>query len=384
MGGTFRLKGISSAAQFASLATVLRVAVYTYVSLILEHELLSDSHVELRYPQSSIQPSLSVPLVERSSSTPNVQPKNKRESGGLWSYLSRKTEDLIHRAANVAPQLEGRHSLELPLAQKYHRHTSLPQRPVGDSQLGRRFSLLSSVSSRRSSEGDPNESLQMPYSTALKRVEAAADLLSTSPCLAVSAPSVLSDIAAQEKTSPKRRLAGDERVALTSLLGWQGKESGGRGMVGIAGFVRHQGYSVLYSEHIPHASLTSVSPTPSSSTPPTPTESSFLPRVPCGAHRRKWITYRYYSRGKRWDESLGETITRFCSFALEPCIHPDCHYIRAEHDMRWIHGGVRIIAVVTVPNEEGPSTEDSDTIHLWHTCARCGTESLKEVMHDGT
>ncbi|KAI9060832.1 hypothetical protein FKP32DRAFT_1632308 [Trametes sanguinea] len=383
VGGTFQLKGLTSVSQYAALSRVLRLATYTHLSLLLEQDLLANSHVELHYPKPVV-PSLPTFPVERSSSTPDVKGRGKRDSGsGIWSYLTKKTEDLLQRATNVAPVVVRRGSLELPLADKFSRHTSLPHRP-DSSFMPRRLSLLSTVSSRLSQD-DSGEPHQLPYSTGVRRIDSWKDLLSTTPGVAFSPPRFLLDIAEQERKNPSRRLAGDEKAALTSLLGWQGKESLMRGMVGMSGFVRHQGFSVLYSEHVPGASsIVSQPPTPGNST--ASSEIQFPLRIACGGHRRRWLHFRYYQQhGRQWDETLGEAVIRWCMTAEDPCIHPDCRFQRSEHDMRWIHGGVRLIATVSLPNPgDSASLTKDDAIYMWHSCSVCGKESHKEVMHDGT
>ncbi|KAI0643396.1 hypothetical protein C8Q79DRAFT_1074629 [Trametes meyenii] len=383
VGGTFKLKGLSSLAQYVALCRVLRFSVYTYLSLLLEQDLLANSHVELHYSKPDILTLPTFPLVERSTSTPDVKDKSNRNSGsGIWSFLSKKTEDLIQRATNAAPIVR-RGSLELPLAQKFSRHTSLPQRPDGRFSP-RRLSLLSTVSSRISQEGS-GEVDHMPYTTSVRRIDSWKDLLSTTPGVVFSAPHFLLDIAEQERKDPGRRLAGDEKAALTSLLGWQGKESLVRGLVGMPGFVRHQGFSVLYSEHVPGIStLTSPHQPPDKSAGASSAEVHLAMRIACGGHRRKWIHYRYYQRGRQWDESLGETIVRWCLTAEDSCAHPDCHFQRAEHDRRFIHGGIRLTAVVSLPDAgQGASSSADDAMYMWYRCAVCGKESDREVMHDG-
>lgn len=387
VGGTFRLKGLSSLPQYVALCRVLRLSVFTYLALLLEQDLLANSHVALHYPKPAIPSLPSFPAaVERSSSTPNVKDKLKRESSpGLWSFLTKKTEDFIQRASNVAPVAVRRGSLELPLTSKFSRHTSLPQRPDGGF-LPRRLSLLSTVSSRLSQESS-NEVNQMPYTTGARRIDSWKDLLSTTPGVVFSAPRFLLDIAEEERKDPSRRLAGDEKAALSSLLGWHGKESLVRGIVGMAGFVRHQGLLVLYSEHVPGtSSLISQPPTPDQSTGASSAEAHFPLRIACGGHRRKWLHYRYYERGRQWDDTLGEAIMRWCTTAEDPCIHPDCHFQRAEHDLRWIHNGILLVATVSLPSsgEASSSFLADDDIHMWYSCAICGKESTKEAMHDGT
>ncbi|KAI0710732.1 hypothetical protein C8Q76DRAFT_678336 [Earliella scabrosa] len=383
VGGTFRLKGLSSNAQYQALCRVLRLSVFAYLSLLLEQDLLSNSHVELQYPKPAMPHLPSFPTTpERSASSPQVKENNKRDSGaGLWSFLSKKTEDLIQRASHVAPAIARRGSLDGQV-QRFPRHATAPHAPEGGF-LARRLSLLSSVSSRAS--GESSESNKISWAVAVRRVDSWKDLMSTSPGVVFHPPRFLLAIAEQESKDPQRRLVGDERAALTSLLGWHGKESLGRGMVGMHGFVRHQGLTVLYSEHVPGtgaSALLSPPPTPSKSD-TSSAEVHFPLRIACGGHRRTWIHYRYYQRGKQWDESLGEAVIRWCSTAEDPCIHPDCNFQRVEHDMRWMHGGVRIMGTVALPTQEEPSTSD-DHVRMWQSCAICGKETPKEVMHDGT
>ena len=241
--------------------------------------------------------------------------------------------------------------------------------------------MLSTVTSRASQDSkDPQTTT---FADLVERLDLWKDLLSTSPGVVFYLPNFLLSIVEKESQDPGRKLLGDEKAALASLLGWQGKESSSQGMAGVPGFVRHQGITVLYSEHIPGTStLLSPPPTPSKSDNGS-VELHGPPRLPCWVQRRKWITYRYYQRGRHWDESLGEAITRWCETAEEPCRHPECQFQRGEHDMRWIHNGVRLLATVSSPTS-GEASASDDSVRMWVGCAVCGKESPKEVMHDGT
>ncbi|KAI1793643.1 hypothetical protein LXA43DRAFT_198769 [Ganoderma leucocontextum] len=382
VGGTFALRGVVSLPQCDALRRVLRLAVFTYLSLLLEQALLSNSDVELHYPKVAI-PNLPTfpPTVERPSSSTDVKEKLRRqESGsGLWSFLSKKTEDLLHRAAHAAP-IGRRGSVDLAFDPKVSRAASLPQAPDGGF-LSRKLSMLSGpVAPRAPQESD--EAHAATFAAVVKRMDAWKHLLSTSPGVAFPPPPFLLSIADKETKDPGRRPLGDEKAALTSLLGWQGKESLGKGVVGVSGFVRHQGLTVMYSEHVPGASVLANLPTLSKSDSAS-AETQIAVRTPCWGHRRKWINYRYYGRGRHWDESLGEAIVRWCEAAGDACGHPDCHFSRGEHDMRWIHNGVRLLAAVSLPTSSDASTSD-DSVRMWVGCAVCGKESPKRVMHDGT
>ncbi|PIL34683.1 hypothetical protein GSI_03463 [Ganoderma sinense ZZ0214-1] len=384
VGGTFVFRGVTAHPQYHALCRVLRLAVFAYLSLLLEQDLLSNSDVELHYPKVTI-PNLPTfpPTVERSSSSADVKEKQlrRRDSGsGLWSFLSKKTEDLLHRATHVSP-LGRRGSVDLAFGQKVSRATSLPQGPDGGF-LSRRLSMLSGSAAPRAPQESENEAQAATFAAVVKRMDAWKDLLSTSPNVAFPPPSFVLSIADKETQDPTRRPLGDEKAALSSLLGWQGKEPPGKGVVGVSGFVRHQGITVMYSEHVPGASVLSNPPALSKSDTAS-IESQIPMRTPCWGHRRKWINYRYYRCGRHWDESLGEAIIRWCEAGEDHCGHPDCQFNRGEHDMRWIHGGLRLLATVSVPTSSDASTSD-DSVRMWVSCAVCEKESPKRIMHDGT
>ncbi|KAH9915577.1 uncharacterized protein BXZ73DRAFT_92596 [Epithele typhae] len=382
VGGTFVLKGVPSFSQYIALTRILRVTVYAYLSLLLEQALFSNSRVEMHYPKPTMPHLPSFPTTAERTPTSDIRDKHKRDSGsGLWSFLSKKTEEMLHKASSPIGR---RGSVDAALGQRFPRHTSLPHGPEGGF-LARRLSLLSSVSSQAHQDSSEVQSVP-PYAITVRRVDSWKDLMSTSPGVAFPPPRFLQAIANQETKDPTRRLVGDERAAVTSLLGWHGRESSGRGMVGVDGFVRHQGLTILYSEHVPSLANSLLSPPPTPSKTDTDTSSAethFPLRVACAAHRRTWLHFRYYRRGRHWDESIGEKIIRWCTTADDPCIHPDCHFTRAEHDMRWIHAGVRLIATLSPPLSSEAATSD-EKVRMWHTCAVCGKESPKQVMHDGS
>lgn len=223
-----------------------------------------------------------------------------------------------------------------------------------------------------------------PFSNALKRLEESKACLSTSPGVSFSPPKVLLDLAQKEGVKPNRRLKGDEMVSLSTILGWDGKAAQGKGMSGILGFVRQQEISVLFGQHVPPA------------TPPTPwletegssafTASSASSNLPtpgfgsCG--KPGWVTYRYYSHNPDEDQVLGEAIMDLTAKSQLPCLRQCCPYKRGQHELRLIHGGIRII--VRVDNEvTSPETEDT-SIKTWETCAICSAASEKNTMTDAT
>ena len=364
--------------------------------IYLEQHFLFDSHVELNFPKASLPAAASVPLVERSIS--NMEsPRSKRDSSsGLWSSFFKKTEHLLSKATGVSPSLLSRSaSLERSLARKSHTQgsylsnteDSLMWRPLG-------FSFMPSLSLSKDLGSDNNNAgTRNSLSAAVKRINKYHDLLSTSPDIVFPPPPILVALAEKERREPSRRLTGDEKAALTSILGWEGRDSGARGMTGVTGFVRHQGFSVLYSEHICDP-IKSSAPPSNSSTPAPPAQPSTLlstTRALCCGSRRKWVTYRFYGRGKNHevDESLGEFVSRVCADAPEPCSKTGCQTLRLHHDMRWIHAGTRIVATIMASNETPRSEVTSsgtneDLIYMWESCAVCGKESKRREMLDGT
>ncbi|KZT66473.1 hypothetical protein DAEQUDRAFT_714832 [Daedalea quercina L-15889] len=382
VGGVFKFKGVTSVQLYKSLVKVLRLSTFLYLSLLLEQCLLSNSHVELHFPQSTL-PTVSTLPEAGSLMTKQEKARPKREStlavaGGIWSFFSKKTENLVHRVAAVSPSIARRGSFELPMSRSLSNGGSME----GESSRPRRFSLISTSSSGH--RNNPDVPRQQPFLDTLRNLEAHKDLVSTSPGLVLPLPSVLVSLAEKEKQDSLRRLNGEEKAALTSLLGWEGKDALGRGMIGTSGFVRQQGISLLYSAHVPFPLVASTQPP----TPPSSAPTASVITVPhrptsCG-NRRKWTTYRFYQHGHKPDETLGETITRLCTTAEEPCTEPDCHFVRGDHDQRWIHNGVRIVATVGLPSSVDDRHMGEDTISMWQSCMVCGEDTSKEQMHDGT
>lgn len=392
-GGTFQLKGTVSLVQHVALVKTLRLSVFMYLSILLEQHFLCDSRVELNFPKPAVPALASVPLVERSIS--NIESSRaKRDSSSpssFWSFLSKRTENLFNRSNSASPLLARSGSLERSPGRKSHTQGSYLGNTEDNSNwrpLG--FSFIPTLASKDAPESDANTPSSTPLSSAVKRIEKFQDLLSTSPSITFPPPAILVALAEKERREPSCRLTGDERAALTSILGWEGKESGARGMTGVPGFVRHQGFSVLYSEHICDPSKGSVSSLSTIPGPAPPQPSTLLlpTRSLCCGNRRKWITYRFYGSEGGLDESLGEFVSRVCETAFDPCNKGGCQALRAHHDLRWIHAGTRVIATLSTPKDgqesHSSSEKDEDVIQIWETCAICGKQSKKREMLDGT
>ena len=235
-----------------------------------------------------------------------------------------------------------------------------------------RFSL---IGEKKSSTGKPTQTPhgQKPFEATLRGVEDSLSLLSTSTGVRFKPPKILVDLADREKAEESRLLMADERIALSSLLGWDGKDAEGRGMSGTLGFVRHQQLSVLHSQHIPLLPPEgSTASTISSSTSSTLSTTGLSI---CG--KRSWMTYFYYSSG---DKPLGDMINDLARDANLPCERSGCLFSRGQHEIRIIHGGTRIVIRTSSDVEDSADS----LIEMWQSCAMCEARTSRTNMTDGT
>jgi 1-phosphatidylinositol-3-phosphate 5-kinase len=402
VGGTFTLKGVTSPLQFTALCTILRVSIYTYLSLLLEQHFLVNSGVELNFPQRK-----NIPLIP-SPSLPGAfklgkrdPPENKQSfhafSGtGILSYLSRKTAHVLHRTTSLGPILGQGDPLDL--AASYVDASggpNIPARPTAVEGIGERlrrfsFPLKSDLTAGRSSERP-----LMPFSTTLEEIEKWKGLLSTSASVSFAPPILISKLAEKEKQVTALGPRGDEKIGLTTLLGCEGEGSLPKGMVGVAGFVRHQQLSLLYSQLVPSKGRPGPQAPSGSKAPNSSSMSSLSPSAnsmshesfPC--HRPRCITFRYYSRGQDADRPLGEIISELCTRTEEPCDTPDCQYKRRQHQFRFIHNGMKIAFDSDASAEDDNSTAlanrgDAEKILMWQSCKVCKERTEKQFMNDGT
>lgn len=192
-------------------------------------------------------------------------------------------------------------------------------------------------------------------------------------------------LADKEEADPTRRLRADEKTGLKSILGWDGRRSQGKGMTGTLGFVRQQEFSVLHSRHVP--SILSTIPPAEPFLQPTRsmTISNPSPPIYTTCDKARWITYQYYSRDSASDKTLGDAVVDLCSAADSPCDKSECQFKRGQHELRFIHGGLRIVLKVEPRKiEEGASAAQSDVIEMWESCKNCGATSKRNPMSDGT
>lgn len=288
------------------------------------------------------------------------------------SFLSKKAENILHKTAGIGPNLGRSGSLDI--------------RPSSSGLTSARSSIDKPRArlrglSFRSSPSTPlqNEVTSAPdaaFTVIVKRLEESKDALSSSPGVSLSPPALLVALAAKEKSSPSHIFRADERAGLKSIRGWDENDSEGTGMTGTLGFVRQQEFSVLHSRHVPSALPHPPSDgSPSTQNPPAPTY------VPCDKPR--WITYQFYSRDKGSDKTLGDAVADLCSAADKPCDTNGCQFKRGEHELRMIHGGLRIVLKVEA-REISDESSQNDIIEMWESCKTCGAVTRRHSMSDGT
>ncbi|TFK21691.1 hypothetical protein FA15DRAFT_672317 [Coprinopsis marcescibilis] len=429
VGGTFTLKGVTSSHQHQLLTRALRLSVYIQFALLLEQSLLKDLHVPLKYPRPRpIVASTSTPT--RYASIPEP-PKLQDEStsknrnpllpASLLGLFSRKSLTRLARSKTTIADSPRGGSLDL---ERSPNSDPSPARPSFDTgYVFRRLSMLGGAS--RGNASKPRDVSPPPshnnnshsngeplFITALKRVEESRGSLSTSPGVNFDPPLLLlqlgkkeEEIVQQPNNSGKKRklnLKGDEKVGLGSILGWDGREARGKGMVGVVGFVRQQEISVLYSSHTPtleNSGSTTTAETSSTianaSAVPTPAPSAVssvsqisIPGTKlCGKPR--WTTYQYFSRDAGRDQTFGEVISELLDTAGMPCEREGCGWKRGEHEVRIVHDGMKVVVRVEGSIAEGKTEEDEEdkkndgSIATWLSCKECSAQTEKLALSDG-
>ncbi|TFK37716.1 hypothetical protein BDQ12DRAFT_684579 [Crucibulum laeve] len=405
LGGTFTFKGLNSQREHYSLYKVLKIAIYVHLSLVLEQQFLSDSGVQIKFPRPKLtlqSPSVPgrPPIEHRVSEESKTKSRHSLIPPGILSFFTRRT---MGRRSNSVTTAEIARGGSLDLTPLSPSRTIAEDRSARSSHEGVRIHRLSFIGDRKLSfrRGQYQQKEEEPgsnktFESALKRIEESRGLLSTSAGVLFSPPSLIVELAEKENTRPTRRLKGDERAGLSSLLGWDGKESGGKGMSGTLGFVRHQEFSILYSQHVPSAAATPNTPSTtesssaisraSSSTSTSTVNSKVTSNLPtpgtrtCG--RPHWITYLYYSRAE--DKTLGETILEMASSAEMPCERTGCTWKRGQHELRLIHGGLRIVVNIDNSAEEEDLGSKDVPIEVWQSCAVCDAKTARTKMSVAT
>ena len=79
---------------------------------------------------------------------------------------------------------------------------------------------------------------------------------------------------------------------------------------------------------------------------------------------------------------LGETITELCRSADKLCGIRKCQFKRGQHQLRFIHGGVRVAA--DLGTMEAAENWDKEEIGMWEACRVCDKKTESRQMSDGT
>lgn len=381
------MQGLASVAQHTALCKVLRLSIYIYLSAVIEQHLFSDSHVKLNIPKTRPRPA--PPPIKHSTDNSQIPPTGEKSPDrsphtGVWGFLSKKTGSLLNRATSIA-----RHnSLDIRGTTR-----DTPRRSMdAPHSRSRRISFLADglpwhTKATKQAEQDVEDH---SFRTIVTRIEDFQDLLSTTTGIVFPPPSLLRSIAEREESDLTHRLNPDERIRLHYLLGWEGRDAQAKGMIGIRGFVRHQEFCVLYSEHVSSTAVTRApSVTSTSSETSTVTLSSLTSAteqsapVPshslCGG-RRRWMRFRYYSREDGADKTLGGMIMRMATTAEDQCGNSGCQSKRGHHELDFIHGRTRV-SVNIIPLEE---TVDEERVNMWQSCVECSARTKPVKMSDGT
>jgi 1-phosphatidylinositol-3-phosphate 5-kinase len=393
IGGTFLLNRARSADEHASLVRVLRISIYVLLSLLLEQHFLSSSSVELHYPQPPPSP-VKIPsppsTISHRNSSPEVRIEVKQRKRDflrqtIWSMIHKRLPRsmTVHSGTSDGVSLDFLH----PEPDGSGSPRGSLDASTASAPRPRRFSIFGESRTPPLPPpvtASPEPSPDQPFQTALRRIEEGKSLLSASTGLIISPPQLLVRLADLEKTSPARRMTGEERTGLTSILGWEGKKAAARGsLTGTAGFLRHQQLSLLYSEHVYGSNRTSQAST-ADGTPsrPAETEPKAQAYVHCGT-RVRWVTYVYYAGGDH-DRSLGDVVTSMSLRADEPCALPACRALLRQHERRWIHGGICVSAKTEAQNPPASPDGHSEETEMWQSCKICRESTARCKMSDGT
>ncbi|KAJ3730406.1 hypothetical protein C8R42DRAFT_6170 [Lentinula raphanica] len=306
VGGTFAFQGVPALQSHRALAKALKMSIFVHLSLLLEQQLLINSHVQLTIARPRVRVrNLSSgtgsfqPVVNASynlNSSPNGVTNSHRHRSiipnSILSFFSRHSlgRTPTHDALPLRSSLD---SVPFPPAQE----TSRTRSSMDESSAAARLRKFSFLSPSPIQPANQQESHFSPFSAALARIESQKNVLSTSIGVVLDPPILLVRLADKEQAyaGKKVHLMADERVALDSLLGWGmvDTESGeqlnsdranakevaeSKGMTGICGFVNQQGISILVSSHVPlHITSTSPDVVPETNTSASASSSSLPP-----------------------------------------------------------------------------------------------------------
>lgn len=387
IGGCFTFQGAPPDRRDA-LVKVLRLAVYTYTSLVIEQQFLADSQVVLEFakPPSPLPTTNAVTHVTPHVTSFPFTTKGKHKTrhsvfsihpGGILAYFSKKTESLLHRTTSMRQQNPMVSRTLTPASQITPKAENDNQATTSPS-IFRAFSLAIDSRNTVKEAGDSStlKSNVASFSNVLVKLRNASHTLSTSPDVSFDPPMLLHKLGDEEMEKGGSLgdrqiiIRGDDKAGLGSIIGWNGRRDQARGMTQSTGFIRHQEISILESHHVK-----------------LDTDDDKDCYGPCG--RPQVIRYRYYSRkhdDRNREECLGSAIRRFCQRAEEDCeLDTNCLLNQGAHETRMCHNGLRAVFNVH-PHEsldEQAVDPEDEQIRCWMSCSVCKEVSNRSLLSAG-
>lgn len=300
----------------------------------------------------------------------------------IWSFISRKTGSIIHRvsgSSHTSRYSDGRFDGVIP-----NSDVQSPDHPLDhDTKAHQGVDPYGGTHSRTP---DTLEREQKGTFTAnVHRLRESTCVLSTSLRVHFSPPSLLRQLASREEeqkslqaissvgsstsssissatvtTNGSTKITGIERAGLTSIIGWEGRESRGKGMCSIKGFIRQQNLTLLYRKHLRIGSFDRL----------------------CG--KPSYITYQYYSQSTEDDAdidfTLGQLIESLCDKELlaKRCPMEHCEGLLQDHVHSWTCDDV-IIEGHLSKNEDLDIDMAKDII-AWQSCHVCKQETSPKTI----
>jgi 1-phosphatidylinositol-3-phosphate 5-kinase len=97
-------------------------------------------------------------------------------------------------------------------------------------------------------------------------------------------------------------------------------------------------------------------------------------------------------------QTLGDMIRDWVENSEEQCSKSGCTAKSGEHEVRYVHGGVKVTINVSggdrtgvrdndeeaLRDKQNASKRDHSIIKMWDTCAVCNAHTKKSIMSDGT
>ncbi|GAW04603.1 1-phosphatidylinositol-3-phosphate 5-kinase FAB1 [Lentinula edodes] len=196
VGGTFTLKGVPSLQQHRALSKALKLTVYVHLSLLLEQQLLIDSHAHLTFAQprvrvqaGTLQPS-ALPSHNQNTPTNDAASSHKPRSlipSGIFSFFSKRSPGRTSSPRDASSVRPSSDSVPFPSIEEVQPVRSSMDEMNSAARL-RMFSFLSSSAPEAEPQKGPTST---PFSDTLARIEAQRNVLSSSTGVVFDPPMLL-------------------------------------------------------------------------------------------------------------------------------------------------------------------------------------------------